>query len=775
MNRHIIQMKHPSSWHTDSWRNPSNDDGAWRDALRIGNGLTGALIHGAIAEETIQFTRHDLWHHGDPGGEIPDISDTFREMRAKIDAGDYRGANTDMLKTALQEKGYTAEPHVPYPLGSLKCHYAPASMFKGYERGINMRSGEAFVRFRIADKSFERKAFISRDADIAVIYIKAEEPFTTAYQFVLHENKDAVHQITESSMHSWTADGTVGASIWFTGDITTEIANNMLAVTGKEYLILVKLTVQPTSSDKTPERAAASLQIPDAAALLKCSYDELLERHTALHTPLYDCVSIELASDEEHAASNEQLLDAAYDDVASPVLLEKMWRYGRYLFISSASPDGIPVPLYGIWPGADDLPWTQYVANENVEMTYWHVLSGGLSYSLKPLIRYYLSKLDVFKECAQKMFGMSGAWLSAYTSPGVSGPSVPVGVISNWISCGGWLSQHFWDYYLYTGDTETLRNDIMPLMYEVAQFYKDYVTYDTNGILQLYPSVSPENTPGNLMPKYFSEDMGHMAPAVRNATMDFAIMKEFLTNFLKGIKETGLYTDEAEIFRTLLAQIPPYMLNKDGAVKEWMAPELDDYYYHRHLSHIYPVFPGKEINSQNNPELFAAFKQAVNLRELGGQSGWSLSHMSNIYARMGEPELAIECLDTLAKSAVNNALITMHNDWRHMGMTLDLQAFAPVQLDANFGVVSAIQEMLFYYSGDKLFLLPALPERFESGSVKGIIFPQGTVDLEWNNSNVTATICAKADFSADVILKDAFVRSVSMNAGETCTFCLENM
>ena len=368
---------------------------------------------------------------------------------------------------------------------------------------------------------------------------------------------------------------------------------------------------------------------------------------------------------------------------------------------------------------------------------------------------------------------MSGAWLSAYTSPGVSGPSVPVGVISNWISCGGWLSQHFWDYYRYTQDTETLCKDIMPFMYEVAQFYRDYVTYDQDGRMQLYPSVSPENTPGNLMPAFFTEDMGHQAPAVKNATMDFAVMKEFLTNFLQGMEITGMYCEERDSFRTLLSQIPPYMLNKDGAVKEWMSPELDDYYYHRHLSHIYPVFPGKEINSRNDPALFAAFKQAVSLRELGGQSGWSLSHMANIYARMGEPELAVECLDTLCKSAVNNALITMHNDWRHMGMTLDLQDFAPVQLDANFGIVSALQEMLFYHGDNKLFLLPALSVRFERGLVKGIVFPEGCVDLEWDAQTLQVTIHACRDFCAEVILKDTVIREVSMKAGESCRFCQE--
>lgn len=760
MNRHIIRLKHPASWHTDSWNNPSHgnvapDNGAWRDALRLGNGLTGALIHGAIAEETIQFTRYELWHHGNPGPQIPDVSDAFRQMRALIDAGDYAAANTNLFAKALTEKGYYAEPHVPYPLGSLKCLYAPASMFRNYERGIDMRSGESFVRFKIGTVQFMRKAFVSRADDITVIKITADAPFTTSYYFEMHEKEGAFHELYSHAIHSCSADKSTGVNIYFTGDISTTIADKRLFVTGREYMIFVQ-----AYAGKAPS---------DFAALRRLSYEELLARHTALHTTLYDSVDIELAADDAHNASCEQLLAEAYDDAASPVLLEKLWRYGRYLFISSASENGIPVPLYGLWPGADDLPWTQYVANENVEMTYWHVLAGGLSYSIKPLIRYYLEKLDVFKESAQKMFGMNGAWLSAYTSPGVSGPCVPVGVISNWISCGGWLSQHFWNYYCYTGDQDTLRSDIMPFMYEVARFYLDYVTYDENGTMQLYPSVSPENTPGNLMPAFYSENMGHQCPAVKNATMDFAVMKEFLTNFLSGIEQTGLYTEEADIYRNLLAQIPPYMINEDGAVKEWMAPDLKDHYYHRHLSHIYPVFPGKEINAANDPELFAAFKQAVNLRELGGQSGWSLAHMSNIYARMGEPELAIECLDTLAKSAVNNALITMHNDWRHMGMTLDLQDFAPVQMDANFGAVSAIQEMLFYCSGDKLFLLPALPERLSCGKVRDIVFPRGRVDLEWDGDRIFATITAASDFTADVYIKKTLIETVSLKAGEHCT------
>ena len=331
--------------------------------------------------------------------------------------------------------------------------------------------------------------------------------------------------------------------------------------------------------------------------------------HIALHQPLYDGVSLELAPEEDFDATNEELLDEAYDSEASPALLERLWRFGRYLFISAASEEGYPVPLYGLWHGDHHLAWSQYVANENVEITYWHTMAGGLSYAIPPLLRYYTAKTEKLRECARQMFGTRGIWISAYTTPGASGPCVPVSVILNWISCAGWLCRHFWEYYLYTGDETLLREEILPFMREAALFYLDYAAEDGEYI-RLYPAVSPENTPE-----------GHAGVVAQNATMDFAILKELLTNLLEGMAVTGLYPEEAETFRALLGKIPPYMLNEDGAVKEWMHPDIKDNYHHRHLSHIYPVFPGNEVTAHSQPALFEAFKQAVRLRKLGSQSG----------------------------------------------------------------------------------------------------------------------------------------------------------
>ena len=502
MNRHIYTMTRPASWYGEMWR----------EALPLGNGYTGVLIPGSVAEESIHFNRHDLWHNGNPGNEI-------QNMRAFIDREDYVSANQDNFMHALNEKGYHASAEVPYPLGWLTMSFVPESIFRHYRRGINMRTGEAFVEFTVDGDTYRRQAFVSRDSDITVIRMSADRPFTVQYAFRLFEDS-AECTITNDTIRRTSNSGNTGANVLFLGEFTSEIQNNGLAVTGKDYTILVRC-----SSRQSP------LELEE---FRNETYESLYKKHTVLHTSLYDAVTIELADDNLHVPSNEKMLDEAYEDQASPALLERFWRFGRYLFISATAKDSYPVPLYGLWHGDDNLQWSQYVANENVEMTYWHALAGGLSYALPSLIRYYTSKTATFRECAKKLFGINGLWISAYTTPNVGGVCVPVSVISNWISCAGWLCRHFWEYYLYSGDEELLRTEILPFMYAAALFYQEYALLE-NDSLQLYPSVSPENTPENLMNVGTRSASGHPCPAVRNALMDFAIMKELFwyTNWIQ--------------------------------------------------------------------------------------------------------------------------------------------------------------------------------------------------------------------------------------------------
>lgn len=743
MSRHVYTLKKPAAWFGESWR----------EALPLGNGLTGVIVPGAVADEHIQFNRHDLWHGGNDGGEIPDITDAFRRMREFIDAGDYVSANQDNLAKALREKGYGAMCECPYPLGWLDMIFVPEGMFRHYRRGVNMQTGEAFVSFSINGCRYQRRMFVSRKRDVTVIRMTGDKPFTVRYGFRLFSDAKPA-SVSKNSICLTAADGVSAARVLFRGEFSSEIRGEGLELTGTDYTVLIRC-----SSHGSPLDLGGSDEL---------TYETLLDEHVAKHSALYDAVSIKLADENEFEPSNEELLARAYDDQASPALIERLWRFGRYLFISAACEEGNPVPLYGLWHGGDGLPWSQYVANENVEMTYWHTMAGGLGYAIPPLLRHYTSKTEKFRECARKVFGMNGIWISAYTTPNVGSFSVPVVVISNWISCAGWLSRHFWDYYLYTGDEKMLREEILPFMYEAALFFRDYAVEDGDHI-RLYPSVSPENTPSNL-PR---EGVPFGCMAVQNALMDFAVMKELLTHLLAGINITGQYGDEADSFRKLLGKIPEYTANSDGSVKEWQHPDIEDNCHHRHLSHIYPVFPGNEVTEYKDPESFEKFRKAVDLRNLGSQSGWSLAHMASIYARMGAAEKAADCLDIMAKSVIMDSLLTLHNDWRGMGMTLVWGKDATVQLDAAFGIVNAVQEMLFSWQEDALSILPALPKRLAYGSVKSIVFPGGTVDISWEETGeLTVTVHAQRKLDTGLLIGRKEAGRVKLDEGtsETLSF-----
>ena len=759
----------------------------WRSALPCGNGKTGALMHGYAALENIVINTHELWQGGITDQKLPDISRALEETRQALDCGEYAKAN-GMISAALAESGFRSAHKVPAPLGSLRISFPVDKPFFAYRRGINMDTGEVFAKFNIGGETFERKMFVSRADDIAVINISGSIPHDNYLWLEPQNNTDAasaqhIAQIKPSLERTAYIDGgcgcycysidiegrSFGMAMRVVGAAKTEKIYQRIASAdtirthSESVTILIKTFAGGANEDTGDFLRFVSDEFQTGGEM----YEKLLKRNTALHAPLYQSAKLRLR-DKRHGydTPNETLADEAYDSNVSNLLLERLWKFGRYLFICGTAETSNPFPLYGLWHGTYNLPWCAHVANENVQMIYWHACAGGLGYAYLPLVKYYTSELESYRQNAKNIFGCRGIHVPVYTSPENSQPCVNVPVITNYIGAAGWLACMFYDYYLYTGDAGLLESDILPFMYETALFYEDYVKYDKNGNCLIYPSVSPENTPQNLMPEDYTEFMGHPCPSVKNATMDFAIMKDLLVKLISCVSELdgeqnemyGRYKEKIGKWKEILSKIPEYMVNSNGAVKEWMSPELEDNYNHRHLSHIYPVFPGNEINCMTGGKFFDAFKRAVELRLLKGQSGWSLMHMSCIWSRLREAGKALECFDTLAKGCLNDNLFTMHNDYRHMGTSLELGgAFAPIQLDANMGAVNAIQEMLLCRLGDILFMLPAVDfSRLEEGSVENMRFVGGEADIAWDSHSLNFTLRAKRQLKLSVVLPERY-------------------
>jgi alpha-L-fucosidase 2 len=275
-------------------------------------------------------------------------------------------------------------------------------------------------------------------------------------------------------------------------------------------------------------------------------------------------------------------------------------------------------------------------------------------------------------------------------------------------------------------------------MYQAALFYEDFAEKNAEGLFDLYPSVSPENTPANILAEYQRE-----VETTKNAAMEFALMKELLTNLLEGCRLTGMYPEKQAKWREMLAKIPPYAINKDGAVREWMDPYYEDHYGHRHHSHLYPIFPGCEVTKEDS--LYQAFEKAEDLRlkhGLSDQSSWSVIFMAGIAARMERGSFALTLISTVARTCLMNNFLTVHNDWRRMGPVAcaDFRT-APFQIDANLGIPAVIHEMLLQSQRDDLFLLPALPDAWVTGHMKGLLARGAIVcDLFWDQGQGYAVL-----------------------------------
>ena len=733
IDKNTIFMTYPSTWWHD----------LWREGLVAGNGCIGANVYGGVKEETTMIAHGDLWHNGHQDN-LPDVSDSFQKQRAMMDAEQFKEASWEVVN-ALKEKGYGSVLESQLPVADFKVIIQPIKGFSEYIRGTHMDTGEVGCEWRDGESLRTSYLFVSRKRDVIVKRITSTSPdLEMTFGMDIHYNttrdsaeKYAKHVLetkecsVRDSFINYTAlndDGTLygtDAQICPADGIWEENHGKIKLSQCSEVLIFIKPFIKACKEQKNTVLAKLQKELSEIPA----DYDSLLKEHARLHKKWYNSADFSLNYRGKYH-SNEQLLAEAYSGKQSPELIEKLWKYGRYLFISGTSDKDNPFPLYGLWAGDYRLMWSHNMANENTEMIYWHSYVGNLLPFQKGLYKYYNNRIPEYRDNAKKLFGMNGIYMTAGTTPGVCKPTQVVPVIINWVGAAGWIAEHYCNYYWYTRDEKYLQKVILPYLEEVAAFYEDFIEFYPDGSIHFYPSVSPENTPGNFMPPP-EKQMAHPMPTTVNSTIDLAIVKEFFTNMCRLAEEKNLYQDRVAAWKKILDSIPDYQESKDGGIKEWMDSRFDERYDHRHLSHIYPVFPSVEVNSLHKKDLLPLFKRSVELRKIDAQTGWSMAHMASIYARLEDGRNAIECLNNMAKTSLTNNFFSLHNDWRGMNVSLCMDP-APVQLDAVVGYVNAIQEMLVYSSEELVKLLPALSDELKKGSVKDFRYVNGMLNMQWD-------------------------------------------
>jgi len=739
----------------------------WQDASPTGNGSIGAMMYGQIRNDII-LLNHERLYYPLGRGKLADVSDQAPLLRRLIARGQYEEAAALMPRVHAERGGSPRVSTDPYqPFCDIRLSATTSGPFRHYRRGVDFGTGRVWMQWTDDAGATTRELFVSRASDTVYLRLLGSGPGAVCCRLSLCEHQDQARCWASGEdlqppvyEHGASAEGRLTFAGRYAGAYAFGAAANAAVTNGRmhaehgrlvvegadELLLRVKLFTHDDPDEAIPRLLR---ELEDEPA----DFDEAFTEHSALHGELFGRVCLGLGV--EKRAANEEMLLAAYDGSPPTPLMQTMFEFGRHLLICSSRPGGWPANLQGVWNGDFAPAWdSDFHTDENIQMNYWQALPGNLRETALPFFEYFEHYLEDYRENARKLFGCRGILVRiAQTTNGVAYPRVWV----NWTAGAGWLGQLFYDYYLFTGDREFLAERAVPWLQEVALFYEDFLTEGPDGKLLFCPSVSPENVPAG-------EGMHLLA---MNATMDVAVCREVLNNLCDACELLEIDSDGVRRWRAILARLPDYEINEDGALREWLHPAFKDNYHHRHQSHIYPAFPGVEVTEETRPELHEACRVAVEKRlviGLASQTGWSLAHMANIYARLGFGNEALECLEILARSCTGVNLLTYHNDWRDMGLSLTGPTHPPFQIDANLGLAAAVLEMLVFSRPGLVKLLPARPDSWTCGRVSGILCRGGvTVDLEWDlgNGRFRAVLTSRRD--QDLLLKaPAEARDVSV-------------
>lgn len=731
----------------------------WREATPLGNGRLGALVHGRASDERVTLN-HEALYNWSRRGEMPDLSGLLPEVRRLLAQGRFAEANR-LYPDALKKSGYKSAAGKFFPAFDLRLRSFTDGVFSGYARELDMVRGVSAVRWSDDGGKWERTSFVhcADGAGGALVMRVARDgrPFSAELSLPRHDLIDF------PAYGGW-------------DDFSTEaegdaVYSRVKTPDGLDFCGMVRIlsTDGSVSVLAGADGKASALRIESAREIVLAadvldhpqsfreftgllarydgkSFKSLLEAHGKAFSERFSATVFTLGDSSKARVSNESLLLDAYSNAPDGRLTEKMADFGRYLLLSSSGFGcSRPANLQGVWNGDYSPAWgATYFLDENVAMMYWQALRGGMPETLLPLFDLLDRHKEDFRTNARRLWGCRGLVLPLYMGDrgGLKGDFQPHCVY--WTGAGAWIAAFHWDYWLWTGDRAFLRKRAWPFLQEIALFYEDFLQEGPDGLLHASPAVSPENSPA-------VADGGKIDVCV-DPTMEIALVRELLGHALSAAKELGIDNARTARWREMLARLPAYKTNGRGALREWLDDRFGDNDRHRHLSHLYPLFPGREIAPHRDAGLFEAARRAAHARMATGlpdQTGWSLAHLACTWARLGEGDRALGCLELLLRCCTGSNLFTRHNDWRGMGVTLEMLhgTTPPIQLDAAYGFTAAVQEMVLGMDEKTLRILPALPSKWKRGSMKGLRAPGGvTVDISWADGAWQARIALEPSF-----------------------------